>query len=65
MSLAPPTEAVYSDLDTAIKAIQLHAKEHGYTVSKYDRKALRLVLACDRAGQYRANGKDLEVHASR
>lgn len=64
MSLALPTEAIYSDLDTAIKAIQLHAKEHGYAISKHDRKALHVVLACDHTSQYRAKGKNPEIHES-
>jgi hypothetical protein len=65
MSLAPPPEALYPDRDTAFKAVQLHAKEHGYAVLKRDTKPLRLLLACDRAGQYQSKGKDPGIYKSR
>jgi hypothetical protein len=65
MSLAPPPEAIYPDRDTAFQAIQLHAKDHGYAVLKRSTKPSRVIVACDRAGQYQAKGKDPAIHPSR
>jgi hypothetical protein len=65
MSLLPPPEAVYPDPDTALTAIQLHAKAQGYAFSEHDKKPYRVVFACDRAGKYRSKGKDPALHSSR
>lgn len=64
MSLSAPAEGIYPDLDTAFKAIQ-HAKQHGYALLKRDKKPSRVVLTCDRAGEYDAKGKRLAVHQSK
>jgi hypothetical protein len=65
MSLAPPPESLYTSHYLAFQAIQPHAKHHGYAVYKAYLKTSRLLIACDRAGQYDARGKDPEVHESR
>jgi hypothetical protein len=65
MSLLPPPEAIYPDPATAFNAIQLHAKEHGYTFMKRNKKPSRLLFACDRAGSYDSKGKVLTVDKSR
>jgi hypothetical protein len=61
MPLSAPPEALYPDLDTAYKAIQQHARGHGYAVKKAYKKPSRMVLTCDRAGKYDAKGKKLAV----
>ena len=34
MSPVPPPEAIYPDPTTAFNAIQLHAKDHGYSAKE-------------------------------
>ena len=34
----PPPEAVYTDLNTAVAAIQSHAQQNGYALFKRDAK---------------------------
>jgi hypothetical protein len=58
MSLLPPPEAIYPDPNTALAAVQLHAKQHGYALKTRDSKASRVIFACDRAGKYDSEGKD-------
>jgi hypothetical protein len=65
MSLLPPPEAVYPDPNTALTAIQLHAKQHGYALNKRSSKDTRVIFACDRGGQYDSRGKDLRAHDSK
>lgn len=65
MPLAPPPESVYPDIPTALAAIQLHAKAEGYAFVKLDQKQNRVLFACDRAGKYRAKGKDPALHSSK
>jgi hypothetical protein len=65
MSLLPPPEAIYPDQNTALTAVQLHAKQHGYAFKIHDKKAFRVVFACDRGGQYDSKGKDSKIHESR
>jgi hypothetical protein len=38
MSLLPPPEALYADPNTALTALQLHAKQHGYALNKRSSK---------------------------
>jgi hypothetical protein len=61
MSLLPPPEAIYPDPNTALTAVQLHAKQHGYAFKIHDKKASRVVFACDRGGQYDSKGKDSKI----
>jgi hypothetical protein len=65
MSLLPPPKAIYSDPNTALTAVQLHAKQHGYTFKIHNKKASRVVFTCDRGGQYSSKGKDSKTHESR
>ena len=65
MSLLPPPEALYPDPNTALAAIQLHAKQHGYALNKRSSKATRVTFACDRGGQYNSRSKDLRAHDSK
>jgi FAR1 DNA-binding domain len=65
MSLLPPPEALYPDPTTALSAIQLHAKQHGYAFIKRSSKATRVIFACDRGGQYDSRCKDLRAHDSK
>ena len=65
MSLLPPPEAIYSDSDSAFTAVQLHAKEHGYAITKHSKRPDRVVFACDRAGKYQSKGKDPAVDKSK
>jgi hypothetical protein len=58
MSLTPPLEAVYTDLATAVAAIQLHAKGYRYAFVKVITRLLRALYSCDRAGKYDSKGKD-------
>jgi hypothetical protein len=61
----PPPEAVYTDLDTAVAAIQGHAKLHGYALCKRDSKAKRVVYTCDRFGRVQSKGKNPNTHATK
>jgi hypothetical protein len=65
MSLLPPPEAIYLDPNTALTAVQLYAKQHGYALKTRDSKASRVIFACDRAGKYNSKGKDLRMHDSK
>jgi hypothetical protein len=65
MSLLPPPEAIYPDPNTALTAVQLHAKQHGYALRTRDSKASRVIFACDRGGQYDSKGKDSNTHKSK
>ena len=65
MSLLPPPEAIYPDPATAFNAIQLHAKEYGYSTMQRNKKPSRLLFACDRASNYDSKGKVLTVDKSR
>jgi hypothetical protein len=65
MSLIPPPEASYPDVDTAFTAIQAHAKRAGYAFLKLDKKPHRVLFSCDRAGKYRSIGKKATVHPSK
>jgi hypothetical protein len=65
MSLALPPEAVYPDIDTAFTVIQVHAKAHGYALFQRDKKASRVLYACDCAGKYNPKGKSSNVHISK
>ena len=65
MSLLPPPEAIYADPNTALTAVQLHAKQQGYAFKIHDKKASRVVFTCDRGGQYDSKGKNLKMHDSR
>ena len=47
----PPPEAVYTDYDTAVAAIQGHAKGNGYALVKRDSRPRRVVFMCDRNGK--------------
>jgi hypothetical protein len=59
----PPPAAVYTDLDTAVAAIQGHAQCNGYALCKRDGKPRRIVYTCDRYG--RAQQKSSTVHTSK
>ena len=61
----PPPEAVYTDLDTAIAAIQGHAKCNGYALCRGDRKARRIVYTCDRYGKPQDKTKSSTVHTTK
>jgi len=61
----PPPEAVYTDLDTAVAAIQGYAQRNGYALFKRDGKARRIVYACDRYGKPQARSKSSTVHDSK
>jgi hypothetical protein len=65
MSLLPPPEAIYPDPNVALTAVQLHAKQDGYAFKIHDKKAFRVVFACDRGGQYDSKGKNSKIHESR
>jgi hypothetical protein len=65
MSLLPPPEAIYPDPNTALTALQLHAKQHGYAFTVRSSKASRAIYSCDRAGQYDSKYKDPSVHESK
>jgi hypothetical protein len=55
----PPPEAFYPSVEAAFTAIQAHAKANGYALTKRGaRTANRIRIECDRAGSYRATGKD-------
>ena len=47
----PPPEAVYTDISTAVAAIQAHAQLNGYALFKRDSTPRRIVYACDRSGK--------------
>jgi hypothetical protein len=47
MSLLPLPEAIYPDPNTALIAVQLHAKQQGYAFKIRDKKASRVVFTCD------------------
>jgi hypothetical protein len=58
---APPA-AVYTQLSTAIAAIQTHAREHGYALFQWDSQPpgphpIRLVYTCDRAERLQTKGE--------
>jgi hypothetical protein len=66
---APPV-AVYTQLSTAIAAIQTHAKAHSYALFKRDSKPkgphpIRLVYACDRAGKPQSKEKRPNIDESK
>jgi hypothetical protein len=61
---APPA-ASYTDLTTGVSAIQAHAKANGYAFFRRDKKAKRVVYACDRAGNYQSKGKNPDTHKSK
>ena len=65
MSLLPLPEAIYPNPDIAFTAAQLYASQHGYALSKHDKKPSRVVFICNRAGQYNSKGKDLNTHKSK
>jgi len=60
----PPPEAVYTDIDSAVAAIQAHAQCNGYALFKRDTKPKRIVYACDRYGKT-AISRSKEVHESK
>ena len=64
-SLLPPPEAVYPNPEAAFTAIQLHAKNNGYTFKKHDKKPFRVIYSCDRAGKLNIRGKDPAVYKSK
>ena len=61
----PPLEAVYTDLDTAVAAIQGYAKLHGYALCKRDSKARRIVYTCDRFGATQSKGRNPNIYATK
>ena len=61
----PPPETVYTDLDTAVAAIQGHAKLHGYALCKRDSKARRIVYTCDRFGATQSKGRNPNTYATK
>jgi len=61
----PPSEAVYTDLDTAVAAIQGHAQCNGYALSRRDSTPRRVVYVCDRFGKPRVNKNTPVVHESK
>ena len=65
LSLLPPPKAVYSDLEAAFTAIQLYAKNNGYTFKKHNKKPFRVVYSCNRAGKLDVRGKDLAIYKSK
>jgi hypothetical protein len=65
MSLLPPPEVIYPDPNTALTALQLHAKQHGYAFTIRSSKASRAIYSCDRVGQYDSKHKDPCVHESK
>jgi hypothetical protein len=65
MPLSPPSEAIYTSVDTAVIAIQAHAKANGYAFSRVTTRPSRVIFACDRAGKYDSRGKDLATDASK
>jgi hypothetical protein len=66
MSLLALPEALYPDPDTAFAAIQAHAMDAGYAFIKMDKKASRVVFACDRARRYNPLSKaSWATHASK
>jgi hypothetical protein len=60
----PPPETVYTNIDTAITAIQRHAKDKGYAFSRRDKQPNRVIYVCDRAGKYDSRGKKEHVNES-
>jgi hypothetical protein len=65
MPLLLPPEAIYPDPDTAFAAIQVYAKDQGYTFKKDSNRSNKRVYSCDRAGKYDPRGKDPAVHKSK
>lgn len=61
----PPLAAVYTDLSTAVTAIQRHAKANGYALCKRDSRPKRIVYTCDRYGKAQSRPKNLELHESK
>jgi len=61
----PPTAAIYTDLSTAVAAIQAHAKCNGYALFKRDSRPLRVVYACDRYSKPQARAKNPDIHESK
>jgi hypothetical protein len=61
----PPSEAVYTDINTAVTAIQGHAQRNGYALSKRDSTPQRIVYVCDRFGNPRVNKNIPTVHESK
>ena len=65
MSLLPSLEAIYPNPKAAFTTIQAHTKHQGYAIKKTGSKASRRLFACNRAGKYDPNSKDLAVHKSK
>ena len=61
----PPLAAVYTDLPTAVTAIQDHAKANGYALFIRNSKPKRVIYACDRYGKPQSKPKNPAIHDSK
>ena len=61
----PPLEAVYTDLDTAVAAIQSYTKLYGYALCKRDSKAKRIVYIYDRFSATQSKGRNPNIYATK
>ncbi|KAK9350076.1 hypothetical protein V1523DRAFT_436653 [Lipomyces doorenjongii] len=71
LSMPPPPETVYLDVDTAKKSIQAWARNHGYAIrtqrseARKNGKISKVFLQCDRGGQYTSRHHDESAARSR
>ena len=60
-----PSEAIYTDISTAVAAIQGHAKCNGYALCKHDSRPSRVVYVCDQYGKPQAKPKNPDIRKSK
>ena len=60
-----PPKAIYPTPEALFAALQSHARDNGYAISKDSTSTVRRVYICSKGGRYNPKGKDPNTHTSK